>query len=102
MILIADSGSTKTDWALVQSDCSFKNLSTSGINPVTQSEEQILEIIKSEVLTSTAKVTESADVSVFTAVINQIFFYGAGCSSAERCALISSALKSSFEKAEIH
>ncbi len=41
MILIADSGSTKTDWCIVFNDTLIKRIGTKGINPFFQSEEEI-------------------------------------------------------------
>lgn len=41
MILIADSGSTKTDWCVVLNGAVIKRLGTKGINPFFQSEEEI-------------------------------------------------------------
>lgn len=41
MILIADSGSTKTDWCIVFNDTPIKRMGTKGINPFFQSEEEI-------------------------------------------------------------
>ena len=49
MILIADSGSTKTDWALV-SDQSSAVVATQGISPVHQSDAQIRQILTDELL----------------------------------------------------
>ncbi len=44
-ILIADSGSTKTDWALGK-----LRLKTQGINPIHQDDEAILSILRQELL----------------------------------------------------
>lgn len=63
MILVADSGSTKTQWIT-----ETQSIETRGINPVRDSKEHILEIIRTELMPS----LHSADVS-------RIFFYGAGC-----------------------
>ena len=48
MILIADSGSTKTDWAIVTSASQPVVLNTQGINPVHQSREEIVRILREE------------------------------------------------------
>ena len=45
MILIADSGGTKTDWAIVTSASQPVVLNTQGINPVHQSREEIVRIL---------------------------------------------------------
>ena len=47
MILIADSGSTKTDWALVDQETTLR-FNTQGINPVHQKREAILQILHEE------------------------------------------------------
>ena len=41
MILIADSGSTKVDWSVVNNGKVVKRAVTKGINPFFQSEEEI-------------------------------------------------------------
>lgn len=67
-ILIADSGTTKTDWRFVRDGVVVKAVSTKGMNPYFQSDEEIrteLEI---------ALIPHLDDQSVAT-----IFFYGAGC-----------------------
>lgn len=47
MILIADSGSTKTDWVLTKDDGSIEGrFKTEGINPFHQSEDDILAILQ--------------------------------------------------------
>ena len=41
-MLIADSGSTKTDWAWIENGTIVHRATTAGINPVHQTEEEIL------------------------------------------------------------
>ena len=48
MILIADSGSTKTDWVIVTNAAEPVVINTQGINPVHQSREQIVNILRDE------------------------------------------------------
>ena len=69
MILIADSGSTKTDWALI-SDQSSVIVATQGISPVHQSDAQIRQILTNELLPQLA----AAD-------IDAVYFYGSGVRS---------------------
>lgn len=68
MILVADSGSTKTDWCLVESDRLFRRIQTKGINPFFQSEEEI----KNEIITVLHPQIEEAKIEA-------VHFYGAGC-----------------------
>ncbi len=72
MILIADSGSTKTEWSLVDKngiECTFR---TSGINPYLLSDEEIRRILTREVL-------EELPIERIT----EVYFYGAGCTGAK-------------------
>lgn len=75
MILIADSGSTKTHWCLYdpKSETKIKELHTNGINPFYQTEVQIAD----EVFTNV-----HSKLPVYE--IDSIFFYGAGCAFPER------------------
>jgi N-acetylglucosamine kinase-like BadF-type ATPase len=67
MILIADSGSTKTEWCLVNTKTgSFETCHTSGINPLYQDAESIRFMLETE-------------FSLRARAIRGIFFYGAGC-----------------------
>ena len=68
MILIADSGSTKTDWCLLGKDGYRKDIATKGMNPYQQSEEEL----STEV--ATALVPQLPE-----GPIDEVYFYGAGC-----------------------
>ncbi len=77
MILIADSGSTKTDWCLVEHGQLVRQLFTKGINPFFQSEEEIgLEI--SGALLPQLK----------TQTFQAVYFYGAGCAFPDKIATV--------------
>lgn len=64
MIVIADSGSTKTDWTIMK-DNSLSKAQTIGMNPVLQTEQQL------EMALSNAPFQLDEDA--------EIFFYGSGC-----------------------
>ncbi|MDI1353328.1 MAG: ATPase [bacterium] len=82
-VLIADSGSTKTDWILLNGSKVIKQLKTIGFNPYFQSKDQVsLEILNS------LKPQLSAELSH----IEQVYYYGAGCSTPENCQLIEDAI----------
>lgn len=68
MILIADSGSTKTDWSVIQQGKLTRSIKTKGMNPYFQSEEEIGKEI-SEVLLP----------QLGNSALEAIYFYGAGC-----------------------
>lgn len=87
--LIADSGSTKTDWCLTASNGkAFKQYSTQGINPYQQTEEAVSRIISQELVPQLGNVSGIAE----------IFFYGAGCRDEMRPAM-SGILKGAFPAA---
>jgi len=71
MILYADSGSTKTDWCLLDNDHLVRRETTQGINPVHQSEEEIRSII-------------SEELNIPKDNVNEVRFYGAGCAGENR------------------
>ena len=72
MILIAESGSTKTDWVLVNDNKEITMFKTMGFNPFFHSSEFIAEEIQNN------KEFYEASKNV-----DKLYFYGAGCSSVE-------------------
>jgi len=66
-ILIADSGSTKTDWILKNSSGEKIQFQSAGLNPFYQTEKEVVSVLEKEVI---SKLSFSVD---------KIFFYGAGC-----------------------
>ncbi|MBP5364665.1 MAG: ATPase [Bacteroidales bacterium] len=79
-ILIADSGSTKTDWVLLADGAVAQRFPTSGINPIYQDEDSIVEVLA----------TEYDHWSEL--VPDKIFYYGAGCIGGDSNATIEGAL----------
>lgn len=79
LTLIADSGSTKTDWVLIDRDKVFSNLKTIGFNPYFQTKEQI-----SKELQQNLKPFLSEHISK----ISHIYYYGAGCSNETNCKIV--------------
>lgn len=82
MILIADSGSTKTDWAIVEQGKETVLVSTKGMNPYFQTEEDIKTEIELHLLPFLAN----------RKPVESIYFYGAGCTD-EKKPMMQSALK---------
>lgn len=68
MILIADSGSTKTDWCIVENGVPLQQIFTKGTNPFFQSEEEISNEIATALLPQ-----------LQTNELDAVYFYGAGC-----------------------
>lgn len=67
VILIADSGTTKTDWCIIKSGHVVKMIQTKGLNPYFQSYEEIADEVK------------NALIPQIDCIIDKIYFYGAGC-----------------------
>ncbi|MEQ8909559.1 MAG: hypothetical protein RIC95_10230 [Vicingaceae bacterium] len=88
MILIADSGSTKTDWRFLRNSTDIQAFESKGLNPTFHSEDSILEVLHATFKDQNLEV-------------QQIFFYGAGCASEARKELVKAALSQQFPKAKI-
>jgi len=87
MILVADSGSTKCDWILTDDNNEIPT-GTMGFNPFFHSTDLILNKIK-----------ENEILSDNISNISAVYFYGAGCSSPERNAIVENALRLAFPEA---
>ena len=98
MILIADSGSTKTDWAWVENGTIVHRVETQGINPVHQTAEEIGKVVEqlfprkdegrrtkgnsTDIRGYISRATETQSISPSSLLLppsSKIFFYGAGC-----------------------
>jgi N-acetylglucosamine kinase-like BadF-type ATPase len=88
MLLVADSGSTKTDWRLINTE-GIIPVSTIGLNPYHISSAQILTELNSSLLVQ------------YSSEVSQVYFYGAGCSSEEKKEIIKSALSQFFKNGKI-
>jgi glucosamine kinase len=89
MILIADSGGSKTDWRLIQRDGSIGQASGPGFNPYYQPIDDLKKNVQEILL---PKITDTVD---------KIFFYGAGVSSVKNQLTIKSAFLEFFPEAQI-
>lgn len=82
MILIADSGSTKTDWCLCDNNTIIQSIQTQGINPYHQTEEAIEQVLAEELL---------PQLSQHAAL--RVIFYGAGCANEAACNRVKEAIQ---------
>jgi len=90
MILIADSGSTKTDWVLWNSDNDqIHSFKTIGLNPYFVNSQQVTEVV--------AEVLKDFD----TSAVEKVYFYGSGCASKESIATLRNGLKPVCAHSEI-
>jgi len=84
MILIADSGSTKTIWKCTDGAGEVQTANTAGINPYYNTPDEIVKEIT------------HARTQLSSRNIEEIYFYGAGCSTDNQKAMVSQALASQF------
>lgn len=89
MILIADSGSSKTDWALITGQ-EIQYLRTEGLNPRQKTIDEIISVLKNIGLPGSP------------GAVSKVFFFGAGCSGEMGKQHINSAMEQIFVNAEIH
>lgn len=90
MFFVVESGSTKSDWVLIESKNSQSFYSTMGFNPYFHSSD----LIESEL-------RKNSDVMKVAESIKGIFFYGAGCSSQELNSIVEEGLRRIFPNADI-
>ncbi|HUQ96429.1 MAG TPA: hypothetical protein VM010_02105, partial [Chitinophagaceae bacterium] len=89
-ILIADSGSTKAEWSVVQQKKVIHTISTKGISPYFLNTAQIADLLYTELLPQLDQ-----------AAVNQIFYYGAGCAAKANQKIVEAALAQTFSNAHI-
>lgn len=91
MILIADSGATKTDWRVIQQGRVIDKIQTIGFNPYFVNSELIKETLEKELYPF-----------FDNKAIGYIFFYGAGCSTENKGNIVSNALEDFFYNARVY
>ena len=90
MIIVADSGSTKTDWRVISPNGAIDQVVTEGINPFHQRAEDISSII------------EKSDLPRIGRRALEIYFYGAGCNYPDKIALVKDSIKKFFPQSDIY
>jgi N-acetylglucosamine kinase-like BadF-type ATPase len=93
MILVADSGATKTDWRLIDTSGKIHSFSTVGFSPMFWTSKEISDELNKKI--------PKKIKSQVTSNKSEIFYYGTGCSSKQRNKILEVALKKIFPKAKI-
>lgn len=88
MIVIADSGSTKTDWCVCANNQTYR-FHTKGLNPYFMDAQEILQEIQT-----------GYTVSISQHEITHVYFYGAGCKATEQQLIVVRALQEFFSQAQ--
>ena len=86
MILIADGGSTKVDWCLIDKGILVKRIFSKGANPFFRTKEDISEEIRHVLIPEVGEYK-----------IESIHFFGAGCAFPEKNEIIRAAIAANFE-----
>ena len=88
-ILVADSGSTKTEWIFSQKSGQDITFNSEGLNPYFKDVSIISDVIEEEV------------ASKIDSRVDRIYFYGAGCSSQFKQLEVTQALNNCFKSSAI-
>jgi N-acetylglucosamine kinase-like BadF-type ATPase len=86
MKLIAESSSTKTDWALVEEGQLVEQATTEGLNPFFQTRREI-----------SRSVRLGLPESFFRRKLETVHFYGAGCTTQEKKNIVGASLVAQFK-----
>lgn len=89
MKLIADSGSTSTNWVLIENGGNQKKYNTEGYNPFFMKSDAIVKSLQTQLLSG-----------LNTTEISEIYFYGSGVSNAENVKTIDDAFRTCFPNAK--
>jgi N-acetylglucosamine kinase-like BadF-type ATPase len=90
MKLIADSGSTKTTWTLLEGSTIKSTINTCGLNPYFHNSESVEAVIM-------------ADLAPYLVAfqVKEVHFYGAGCSTTYNNNMISDAIRVFFRDSQV-
>lgn len=80
MILVADSGSTKTEWKIIKDNIPQESIFSGGINPYFLSENGIYQLLEKEL------------GSHYRKAFKKVYFYGTGCNSEAKNNVVRNAL----------
>ncbi len=90
MFIVVESGSTKADWMVIKDDQEIV-YNTKGFNPYFHTKQDIL-----------IELSNQLELDIIKEEVDEIFFYGAGCSSTQLNKIIEDGLQTFFINAIIH
>lgn len=91
MIIIADGGSTKTNWCLVTDEQKKVYFNTEGYNPYFSSKDYIINSLK-----------ENLPTDLQIDKITEVNYYGAGCSVDDKKKIVQDAMQAVFVNAKVN
>ncbi len=89
MILIADSGSSKTDWRFIHESGEVDQFRTVGFNPYYQDADDML------------KGLQVPDILNLRELVGEVYFYGAGCTSDKNKQTVRQTINSIYPNAKV-
>ena len=89
MKLIAESGSSKTDWCILNPNQEVEKIHTVGLNPYYYTKQEVLRVLEKSALHPKKE------------EISAVYFYGAGCGDFENIQSMQKTLECFFENAQI-
>jgi len=89
IVLIADSGATKTDWLINDFENEIRTVQTIGFNPY---------YVDSKVIYD--ELTKNLYPYIDNNIVEEVHFYGAGCSNSMNCMVVKNALEDFFPEAK--
>jgi glucosamine kinase len=90
MLLVADSGSTKADWLLADNGKVIASFTSMGFNPFFHNAKTVY-----------TELGKNKPMKKYAPQINEVKFFGAGCSSPARNKIIAQGLKKVFPNAKV-
>lgn len=91
MIIVADSGATKTDWRILENSKPIASFETIGLSPYFNRQEDFLSALN-----------QNYPKQINPEQVKEIFFYGSGCGVHERGQYVARYLGIFFSNAKIH
>ena len=90
MILIADAGATKIQWVVIHDGKAGNPFETNGFNPYFMAPKILEDAVEKDLVPFLSPPH-----------IKQIYYYGAGCSTVQKCGIVDDVLREIFENADI-
>ena len=90
MILIADAGATKIQWVVIHDGKAGLTTETAGYNPYFMAPKVLTDAVEKDLVPF-----------ISPPHIKQVFYYGAGCSTMQKCGIVDDVLRDVFYNADI-
>lgn len=91
MIVVADSGATKTDWRIIDKTSRVVNFETIGLSPYFNTESDFLSAL-----------THNFPTGIDANSVREVYFYGSGCGVQERGESVANYLQLFFSNAQVN